>query len=151
MKFIEKMSDGVWVSGNAHGFDLYTGWIDLKVENLDYDKQVWVDLKIIQSMFGQDTLHQTSLPAKFKESLSDNKERWGCHTPQFPPVMEYPGVLSYIREASYRARLIVNGQEISDLKEYTLYQYSPPQDQNYGNNFSFQSLKQNNYLNHHPI
>lgn len=125
MKFVQRLADGHWVSGQANGFQLYTGWIDLLVQNLSYNKSVWVDLTIIQTMLGQDTTHKVSLPAEYKETLPYENERWGCHTPEFPPVMGYPGVVSYIREATYRARMIVEGQEIIDLENYRLYSYQP--------------------------
>lgn len=123
MKFIQRLADGLWISGHANGFDLYTGWIDLNVQNIGYEKKVWVDLTIVQTMLGQDTTHQVSIPAEFKETLADGTERWGCHTPEFPPVMGYPGMVSYIRKASYKTRMVVNGQEITDLNDYTLYRY----------------------------
>ncbi|HHZ20505.1 MAG TPA: hypothetical protein GX391_08375 [Firmicutes bacterium] len=125
MKFIGRLADGLWVSGQTQGFDLYTGWIDLQLENLGFEKQVWVDLTFIQAMLGQETTHRVSIPAVYKETLPNNKERWGCHTPEFPPVLEYPGILNLTRQVTYKPRMIVGGQEIVDLETYILFQYTP--------------------------
>ena len=67
MKFIGRLADGLWVSGQTQGFDLYTGWIDLQLENLGFEKQVWVDLTFIQAMLGQETTHRVSIPAVYKK------------------------------------------------------------------------------------